>query len=95
MSLPGAAQMDACFISYSRGDEQFALRFANDLRSAEVATWVDQTTSAPASIGTVQSSEPLPAVAALSCFFRPARSLLKMLPTKSVLPSICARQSFR
>lgn len=42
MSLAGAAQKDLCFISYSRNDEQFALRFANDLRSAEVATWVDQ-----------------------------------------------------
>jgi hypothetical protein len=42
MSIDGAAQKDLCFISYSRNDEQFALRFANDLRSAEVATWVDQ-----------------------------------------------------
>ncbi len=42
MSLPGMVQKDACFISYSRNDEQFAMRFANDLRSAEIATWVDQ-----------------------------------------------------
>lgn len=42
MPLPGAVQNDACFISYSRGDEKLALRFANDLRSAGVATWVDQ-----------------------------------------------------
>ena len=42
MSLPNSVQKDACFISYSRGDEHIALRFANDLRSAEVATWVDQ-----------------------------------------------------
>lgn len=42
MSSSGSVQQDACFISYSRGDEQFALRFANDLRSTEVATWMDQ-----------------------------------------------------
>lgn len=42
MPLPAAVQMQTCFISYSRGDEQFALRFANDLRSADVSTWVDQ-----------------------------------------------------
>lgn len=42
MPLPDAVQMETCFISYSRGDQQFALRFANDLRSADVSTWVDQ-----------------------------------------------------
>jgi hypothetical protein len=35
-------QPDACFLSYSRTDEQFALRFATDLRSLGVAMWVDQ-----------------------------------------------------
>jgi hypothetical protein len=42
MSLPPPVQEDACFISYSRSDQQFALRFANDLRSAGIVTWVDQ-----------------------------------------------------
>lgn len=42
MAPPAAVQKDACFISYSRNDEQFAMRFANDLRSAEIPTWVDQ-----------------------------------------------------
>lgn len=42
MPLPVAIQKGACFVSYSRSDEHFALRFANDLRSAEIATWVDQ-----------------------------------------------------
>lgn len=30
------------FLSYSRSDERFALRLANDLRSQGVAVWVDQ-----------------------------------------------------
>jgi hypothetical protein len=30
------------FLSYSRSDERFALRFAKDLRSRGVAMWVDQ-----------------------------------------------------
>jgi hypothetical protein len=37
-----AMQPDTCFLSYSRADEQFALRFANDLRSLGVVMWVDQ-----------------------------------------------------
>jgi hypothetical protein len=30
------------FLSYSRADQQFALRFATDLRAREVAIWIDQ-----------------------------------------------------
>ena len=30
------------FLSYSRDDEEFALRFAKDLRERGVAMWVDQ-----------------------------------------------------
>jgi hypothetical protein len=30
------------FLSYSRADQEFALRFATDLRAREVAIWVDQ-----------------------------------------------------
>jgi hypothetical protein len=33
---------DSYFLSYSRADESFALRFATDLRSNGVALWVDQ-----------------------------------------------------
>jgi hypothetical protein len=37
-----AALSDSYFLSYSRADERFALRFATDLRSNGVALWVDQ-----------------------------------------------------
>jgi hypothetical protein len=37
-----AALIDSYFLSYSRADESFALRFATDLRSNSVALWVDQ-----------------------------------------------------
>jgi TIR domain len=37
-----AALTDSYFLSYSRADESFALRFATDLRSNGVALWVDQ-----------------------------------------------------
>jgi hypothetical protein len=37
-----AMRPGTCFLSYSRADEQFALRFANDLRSLGVGMWVDQ-----------------------------------------------------
>jgi hypothetical protein len=36
------AQTQSCFLSYARTDEQFALRFANDLRSRGAVMWVDQ-----------------------------------------------------
>jgi hypothetical protein len=34
--------IESYFLSYSRSDERFALRFAKDLRSRGVAMWVDQ-----------------------------------------------------
>jgi hypothetical protein len=37
-----AAISESYFLSYSRADERFALRFATDLRAAGVAMWVDQ-----------------------------------------------------
>lgn len=37
-----AAAPGGYFLSYSRSDERFALRFAKDLRSRGVAMWVDQ-----------------------------------------------------
>ena len=37
-----AALSDSYFLSYSRADGTFALRFATDLRSRGVAMWVDQ-----------------------------------------------------
>ena len=37
-----ASLIDSYFLSYSRADETFALRFATDLRSNGVALWVDQ-----------------------------------------------------
>jgi hypothetical protein len=42
--MPEASATAACgyFLSYSRSDERFALRFAKDLRSHGVAVWVDQ-----------------------------------------------------
>ncbi|HEY7007090.1 MAG TPA: toll/interleukin-1 receptor domain-containing protein [Sphingomicrobium sp.] len=36
------AASDSYFISYSRTDQKFALRFATDLRAREVAVWIDQ-----------------------------------------------------
>jgi TIR domain len=36
------AQADTCFLSYSRADEDFALRLADDLRSLGVEMWVDR-----------------------------------------------------
>jgi hypothetical protein len=38
----GATIADSYFLSYSRSDEQVALRFARDLRAAGIAMWVDQ-----------------------------------------------------
>lgn len=38
----GAALGESYFLSYSRTDETIALRFANDLRAAGIAMWVDQ-----------------------------------------------------
>jgi hypothetical protein len=38
----GVAASGRYFLSYSRSDERFALRFAKDLRSRGVAMWVDQ-----------------------------------------------------
>ena len=42
--MPAATsdQEEVCFLSYARSDEQFALRFANDLRSLGASTWLDQ-----------------------------------------------------
>ena len=37
-----APPIESYFLSYSRSDERFALRFAKDLRSRGVAMWVDQ-----------------------------------------------------
>ena len=37
-----AAEASACFLSYSRADEDFALRLANDLGSLGVSMWVDR-----------------------------------------------------
>lgn len=42
MPIAAASQPDICFLSYSRTDEQFALRFATDLRSLGISMWVDQ-----------------------------------------------------
>lgn len=33
---------DSYFLSYSRSDQKFALRFATDLRAREIAIWIDQ-----------------------------------------------------
>ncbi|HJP69712.1 MAG TPA: toll/interleukin-1 receptor domain-containing protein [Sphingomicrobium sp.] len=38
----GATIAESYFLSYSRSDEQVALRFARDLRAAGIAMWVDQ-----------------------------------------------------
>ena len=37
-----AAEPHTCFLSYSRADEEFAVRLANDLQSLGVAMWVDR-----------------------------------------------------
>jgi hypothetical protein len=42
MSKQAAAAERTYFLSYSRSDERFALRLANDLRARGVAMWVDQ-----------------------------------------------------
>lgn len=42
MAPASSTQTETCFLSYSRADEHFALRFANDLRSLGVVMWVDQ-----------------------------------------------------
>ena len=41
MSDEGALT-DCYFLSYSRADQDFALRFATDLRAREVSIWIDQ-----------------------------------------------------
>jgi hypothetical protein len=38
----GASSGDSYFLSYSRSDERFALRFAQDVRAQGVRMWVDQ-----------------------------------------------------
>ena len=38
----GAGLSDSYFLSYSRADSSFALRFATDLRERGIAMWVDQ-----------------------------------------------------
>jgi hypothetical protein len=43
LSLPApGAEPHTCFLSYSRADEEFAVRLANDLQSLGVAMWVDR-----------------------------------------------------
>lgn len=42
MPSDAALASDSYFLSYSRSDEAFALRFARDLRSHGVVMWVDQ-----------------------------------------------------
>jgi len=42
MQLPAAAEPHTCFLSYSRSDEEFAVRLANDLQALGVAMWVDR-----------------------------------------------------
>jgi hypothetical protein len=37
-----AAEPHTCFLSYSRADEEFAVRWANDLQALGVAIWVDR-----------------------------------------------------
>ena len=37
-----AADPHTCFLSYSRADEEFAVRLANDLQTLGVAMWVDR-----------------------------------------------------
>ena len=42
MPPAGSIPTETCFLSYARADEHFALRFASDLRSLGVLTWMDQ-----------------------------------------------------
>ena len=42
MSAEQRIDRDTCFVSYSRGDERFTLRLAEDLRVRGVTIWVDQ-----------------------------------------------------
>jgi hypothetical protein len=42
MAAASAPQPDVCFLSYSRSDEEFALRLAKDLQSRGVEMWVDR-----------------------------------------------------
>jgi hypothetical protein len=42
MTEPAGVQTRSYFLSYSRTDERFALRLAQDLRAQGVAMWVDQ-----------------------------------------------------
>jgi hypothetical protein len=42
MHAEAPMEQELCFLSYSRGDERFALRFAEDLRSRGAEMWVDQ-----------------------------------------------------
>ena len=42
MAAASAEKSDICFLSYSRSDEEFALRLAKDLRSRGVEMWVDR-----------------------------------------------------
>ncbi|HET6942876.1 MAG TPA: toll/interleukin-1 receptor domain-containing protein [Sphingomicrobium sp.] len=42
MLAPSSVPTETCFLSYARADEQFALRFASDLRSLGALMWMDQ-----------------------------------------------------
>ena len=42
MRAANAMKPDTCFLSYSRSDEDFAMRLAHDLRSLGVEMWVDR-----------------------------------------------------
>jgi hypothetical protein len=42
MAAASATGSDLCFLSYSRSDEEFALRLAKDLQSRGVEMWVDR-----------------------------------------------------
>ena len=42
MAAASATKPDVCFLSYSRLDEEFALRLAKDLQSRGVEMWVDR-----------------------------------------------------
>jgi hypothetical protein len=42
MQTAPAAELHTCFLSYSRADEEFAVRLANDLQRLGVAMWVDR-----------------------------------------------------
>lgn len=40
--MSNSSPQESYFLSYSRADQEFALRFAGDLRANDVAIWVDQ-----------------------------------------------------